>query len=67
VAIHKWSVTVCTKPKPAKKNTSINVPSEWDTIIQMARKKNPYRVIPLRFTDFLDFKKCVKEFLKFQD
>ena len=40
----------------AKKNTSVFLPSHWDTVIRMARRKNPYTVVPLKFSDFLDFK-----------
>ena len=40
----------------AKKNTRIYVPSQWDTVIAMARKKNPYRVIPMSFSSFKDIK-----------
>ena len=40
----------------AKKSTSIFIPSQWDTVIQMARKKDPYTVIPMRHTDFIDLK-----------
>lgn len=40
----------------AKKRTNIYVPSQWDTIMQMARRKNPYTVIPLLFSDIMDFK-----------
>ena len=32
------------------------MPSQWDTILLMARKEKPYIVNPLRFTDILDFK-----------
>jgi hypothetical protein len=32
----------------AKKRTSIFIPSQWDTIITMARKKHPYIVVPLK-------------------
>lgn len=38
----------------AKKRTSIFIPSQWDTIITMARKKKPYIVVPLRFNNFYD-------------
>ena len=41
----------------AKKKTQIFVPSQWDTVLQMARRRNPYKVVPLRHTDILDFKK----------
>ena len=40
----------------AKKKTQIFVPSQWDTVIQMARRRNPYSIIPLKYTDILDFK-----------
>ena len=40
----------------AKKATSVFVPSQWDTVIRLARKKRPYSVIPLKYSDFLDFK-----------
>ena len=40
----------------AKKNTRIYVPSQWDTVIAMARKKNPYLVIPMSFSNFKDIK-----------
>ena len=39
----------------AKKKTQIFVPSQWDTVITMARRRDPYQVIPLRYKDFLDF------------
>ena len=39
-----------------KKVTEIYVPSQWHTILRMARKKKPYIVNPLRFNDNLDFK-----------
>jgi len=40
----------------AKKNTQIFVPSQWATVISMARRNKPYIVIPLRFEDFYDLK-----------
>ena len=36
----------------AKRNTKVYVPSQWDTVVSMARKKNPYLVIPLTYSDF---------------
>ena len=48
----------------AKRKTNIYIPSQWDTIIHMARRKNPYMEVPLRFKDFIDFKKMQKEFYK---
>ena len=40
----------------AKKNSPIYTPSGWDIILRMARRKNPYTVIPIRHSDILDFK-----------
>ena len=40
----------------AKKCTSVFVPSQWDTIVRMARKRKPYTVVPLKYTDIIDFK-----------
>ncbi|KAK7506012.1 hypothetical protein BaRGS_00002734 [Batillaria attramentaria] len=40
----------------AKRHTSIYTPSEWDIVLRMARRGQPYVVIPLKHTDFLDFK-----------
>ena len=39
----------------AKKRTQINVPSQWDTVITMARRHNPQHVVPLSYNDFIDF------------
>ncbi len=40
----------------AKSKTKICVPSQWDTIISMARRRNPYHVVTLKYYDFKDFK-----------
>lgn len=40
----------------AKKCTSVYVPSEWDSIVRLARKKKPYTVVPLKYYDILNFK-----------
>ena len=40
----------------AKKQTSIYSPDQWDTIFQMARRYNPYIVVPMRFDSFYDLK-----------
>ncbi|CAC5387443.1 unnamed protein product [Mytilus coruscus] len=45
----------------AKKNTHIYDPSQWDTVVSMARKKNPYIVIPMNFGDFSDLKSLRKK------
>jgi hypothetical protein len=39
----------------AKRKTSVFVPSQWHTVIALARKRNPYVVIPIKFTDIKDF------------
>jgi hypothetical protein len=43
--------------KHAKKNISIYVPHMWDTIITMARKQDPYSVIPLQYHSIVDLNK----------
>ena len=45
----------------AKKCTSIFVPSHWATVISMARKRDPYIVIPLKYDQFKDLKKLRKD------
>lgn len=40
----------------AKKSTSIYVPSNWNTVISMARRNNPYLVIPMKYDDVIHFK-----------
>ena len=40
----------------AKRNTNVYVPSQWDTVVTMARIRNPYAVIPLRYNDIYDMK-----------
>lgn len=45
----------------AKRYTNIYVPSQWDTILQMARRTQPYFVVPLKFWDFKDFKKLAND------
>ena len=48
----------------AKKNMKIYLPDQWDTIVSMARKRNPYIVIPLKYSDFYDLKDLKKETCK---
>jgi hypothetical protein len=45
----------------AKKRTHIFVPSQWDTVVRMARQNKPYTVIPMKHKDFLDFKPLAKQ------
>jgi hypothetical protein len=40
----------------AKRSTKVYHPSQWDTVVSMARKRNPYIVIPLNYRDFQDLK-----------
>jgi hypothetical protein len=49
----------------AKKKTAIYIPSQWVTIIRMARRTNPYYVVPLQFEDIYDFKEVTKSTLKY--
>ena len=37
--------------KFAKTNTQIFVPSQWDTVLRMARRRSPYTVVPLKHTN----------------
>ncbi len=41
----------------AKKITSVYVPSQWGTVVSLARKKHPYIVVPLKYEHVLDWKK----------
>lgn len=45
-----------------KQATHIWKQIQWDTVLQMARRTNPYFVVPLKYWDFKDFKKLVKEY-----
>ena len=45
----------------AKKNTSIFVANQWDTLVRLARKKNHCVVVPLRFNQFFDLEKLATE------
>ena len=45
----------------AKRNTNTYIPSQLDTILQMARHTPPYFVVPLKFWDFKDFKKLAND------
>ena len=41
-----------------RKVTKVNIPNDWYNIMRSARRRNPYTVIPLEYSDFLDFKNC---------
>ena len=43
----------------AKKAVSVYIPEDWHNLIALARKKNPYTVIPLLYNDILDVKRYV--------
>lgn len=40
----------------AKKQTEIYIPSYWDTVIRIARRKNSHTVIQIKHEDIVDFK-----------
>lgn len=40
----------------AKRRTSVYVPSQWHTVVSLARRKKPCVVIPLKYADICDFK-----------
>ena len=46
----------------ANRSTKVYHPSQWDTVVSMARKRNPYIVIPLNYRDFQDFKSIKNRF-----
>jgi len=48
----------------AKRKTNIYIPSQWDTVIRMARRHNPYTVIPVKFWDITDYKSLQREYFK---
>ena len=50
----------------AKKKTEIFVPRQWATVIRMARRKDPYMIVPLKFGDIYDFKDFTKKYIKFR-
>ena len=50
----------------AKKKTEIVVPQRWATVIRMARRKDPYMIVPLKFGDIYDFKDFTKKYMKFR-
>lgn len=40
----------------AKKRTKVYVPSQWETVVNFARRQNPYLVVSIKYSDFRDFK-----------
>lgn len=44
----------------AKKKTKVYVPSQWETVVNFARRQNPYLVVPMKYSDFKDFKLLAK-------
>ena len=48
----------CDSMHAAKSKTQIFVPSQCETVITMARRKNPYHVVTLKHYDFKDFKEA---------
>ncbi|CAG2211934.1 unnamed protein product [Mytilus edulis] len=49
----------------AKKKTEIYIPSQWATVVRMARRTNPYSVVPIQHEDIYDFKKLQKTTLTY--
>lgn len=48
----------------AQKNSSLFCVSAWKTIIEVARRKNPYKVHQLNYTDFFDCKALCDQLVK---
>jgi hypothetical protein len=44
----------------AKRKTVVYVPSQWHTVVSMARRRNPYLVVPMKHDDVMDLKAFVK-------
>lgn len=47
-----------------KTQTLVYVPGQWDTIFLMARRQNPYNVVPLTYNNFYDLKSLLKTISK---
>ena len=45
----------------AKKITPVYVPSQWCTLISLARKSQPYLAVPMKYNHVVDFKDFVKK------
>jgi hypothetical protein len=45
----------------AKKITPVYVPSQWCTLISLARKSQPYIAVPMKYNHVIDFKDFVKK------
>lgn len=44
-----------------KKRTKVYFPSQWETVVNFARRQNPYLVVPMKYSDFRDFKLLAKK------
>ncbi|CAC5387902.1 unnamed protein product [Mytilus coruscus] len=42
------------------------VPQQWSTVIRMARRKDPYLIVPLTFEDIYDFKALQKQIFRYR-
>ena len=47
-----------------KKCTKVYVPSQWETVVNLARKNKPYLVVPMKYGDFKDYKLLTKKVYK---
>ena len=47
---HAFSNIIC-----KQKRTEMYAPSQWATVVRMARRKNPYSVVPLQYENIYDF------------
>jgi hypothetical protein len=50
----------------AKKKNEIFVPHQWSTVIGMARRKDTYMIVPLKYGDIYDVKDLSKNNMKFR-
>jgi hypothetical protein len=45
----------------AKKKTSVYIPSQWSTLVSLARRSNPYIAIPLKYYHVLNWNAFVSK------
>ena len=50
----------------SKRHVSVHSPEGWYNVITLARRGKPYTIIPMEYSDFLDFKKMHKGFTGFR-
>jgi predicted metal-dependent phosphoesterase TrpH len=49
-----------------RRKTEIFVPQQWATVVRMARRKDPYLIVPLIYGDIYDLIYLAKTSMKFR-